>query len=105
MDFKPVACPKAITDKSGCVKAGDTPTGDSASSGNSGAQTSTTVAAPPASSVVAPVQSSGVDAPGGASGATAVKYQQCGGKMWTGATACAEGSTCTVQNDYYSQCL
>jgi len=110
VDFKPVACPKEITDKSGCIKAGDTPTGGSASpkpvsSVNSGSQTSTKVAAPPASSVVAPVQSSSVNAPGGAEGAAAAKYQQCGGKMWTGVTACAAGSTCTAQNDYYSQCL
>jgi len=32
-------------------------------------------------------------------------YQQCGGIGWTGATTCVSGSTCTVLNDYYSQCL
>jgi cellulose 1,4-beta-cellobiosidase len=32
------------------------------------------------------------------------KYGQCGGKGWTGATACVSGSTCKVVNDYYSQC-
>ena len=40
-----------------------------------------------------------------AGGATAAKYAQCGGTGWTGATACAAGSTCTVLNAYYSQCL
>lgn len=40
-----------------------------------------------------------------ASKATASKWQQCGGANWTGATQCESGSTCTKQNDYYSQCL
>ncbi|KAH8673142.1 hypothetical protein BGZ61DRAFT_521192 [Ilyonectria robusta] len=40
-----------------------------------------------------------------ASKATASKWQQCGGATWTGATQCESGSTCTKQNDYYSQCL
>ncbi|KAI8944976.1 family 10 glycosyl hydrolase [Xylaria longipes] len=35
----------------------------------------------------------------------AQKWGQCGGKGWTGCTVCAAGSTCTVGNDYYSQCL
>ncbi|KAG6832993.1 Exoglucanase [Tephrocybe sp. NHM501043] len=39
------------------------------------------------------------------SSATQVKYAQCGGISWTGATACASGTTCTVLNDYYGQCL
>ncbi|KAI1361383.1 glycosyl hydrolase family 61-domain-containing protein [Xylaria arbuscula] len=34
----------------------------------------------------------------------AALYGQCGGINWTGTTACAQG-TCTVLNDYYSQCL
>ncbi|KAF3022035.1 hypothetical protein E8E14_012745 [Neopestalotiopsis sp. 37M] len=33
------------------------------------------------------------------------KYGQCGGIQWTGSFQCAAGSTCQVQNDYYSQCL
>ncbi|KAI0468319.1 carbohydrate-binding module family 1 protein [Xylaria cf. heliscus] len=36
---------------------------------------------------------------------TVAKWGQCGGKGWTGCTVCAAGSTCTVGNDYYSQCL
>ena len=44
-------------------------------------------------------------APTGAAGATAAKYAQCGGRGWTGATACAAGSTCKFSNEYYSQCL
>ncbi|KAI0429673.1 family 10 glycosyl hydrolase [Xylaria sp. FL1042] len=33
------------------------------------------------------------------------KYGQCGGTGWTGCTVCASGSTCTIGNPYYSQCL
>lgn len=32
-------------------------------------------------------------------------YAQCGGQGWTGATTCVSGYTCTVSNQYYSQCL
>jgi hypothetical protein len=32
-------------------------------------------------------------------------YAQCGGVNWTGSTTCCSGSTCTSQNQYYSQCL
>ncbi|KAF9480035.1 beta-glucosidase [Pholiota conissans] len=32
-------------------------------------------------------------------------YQQCGGIGWTGGTTCVVGTTCTVLNEYYSQCL
>jgi cellulase len=41
----------------------------------------------------------------GSGAATAQKYAQCGGQGYSGATACASGSTCTKQNDYYSQCI
>ncbi|KAI0630393.1 hypothetical protein C8Q77DRAFT_1280451 [Trametes polyzona] len=30
---------------------------------------------------------------------------QCGGVGWTGSTTCAAGAVCTVQNEYYSQCV
>lgn len=33
------------------------------------------------------------------------KYSQCGGIGWTGTGSCVSGTTCTVSNDYYSQCL
>lgn len=32
-------------------------------------------------------------------------YNRCGGQGWTGATHCATGWKCVVQNKYYSQCL
>lgn len=39
------------------------------------------------------------------SAGSVAKWGQCGGQGYTGATACASGSTCKVQNPYYSQCL
>ncbi|KAK7454015.1 hypothetical protein VKT23_011525 [Stygiomarasmius scandens] len=41
---------------------------------------------------------------GGSSG-TVPQYGQCGGIGYSGPTQCASGSTCTVSNPYYSQCL
>ncbi|KAI6713521.1 endo-beta-1:4-glucanase D [Diplocarpon mali] len=38
-------------------------------------------------------------------GATVPKYGQCGGSNYKGSTTCADGSTCTSFNDYYSQCV
>jgi len=35
----------------------------------------------------------------------AVKYAQCGGQGWSGSTCCESGSTCTTNNQWYSQCL
>ncbi|THG99690.1 hypothetical protein EW145_g7216 [Phellinidium pouzarii] len=32
-------------------------------------------------------------------------WQQCGGIGWAGETTCISGSSCTVLNDYYSQCI
>ncbi|KAH8110570.1 hypothetical protein DFH11DRAFT_1514184 [Phellopilus nigrolimitatus] len=32
-------------------------------------------------------------------------WQQCGGIGWSGATTCVSGSSCSVLNDYYSQCV
>jgi len=38
-------------------------------------------------------------------GTCSPKWGQCGGISWTGATCCQSGSTCQVNNAYYSQCL
>ncbi|EIW63683.1 uncharacterized protein TRAVEDRAFT_26272 [Trametes versicolor FP-101664 SS1] len=35
----------------------------------------------------------------------AAEWGQCGGIGWSGATTCVSGTTCTVMNAYYSQCL
>ncbi|KFY56256.1 hypothetical protein V496_06744 [Pseudogymnoascus sp. VKM F-4515 (FW-2607)] len=76
VSFKSVACPLALTNKSGCVRSDDTPTGD----GNV-----------PTASGVAPASSTsaGTTTPStgpGTGGATVAKYGQCGGSGWTGGT-------------------
>lgn len=38
-------------------------------------------------------------------GGTLAKFAQCGGIGWTGTGTCVAGTTCTVNNEYYSQCL
>ncbi|KAF9872517.1 cellulase [Colletotrichum karsti] len=40
-----------------------------------------------------------------AAAAQAGAYAQCGGQGWSGATTCVSGYTCTVSNQWYSQCL
>jgi len=35
----------------------------------------------------------------------AAAYEQCGGSDWEGVTCCADGSTCTVADEFYSQCI
>lgn len=72
--------------------------------GGSASETSTT------SSSAAPTStttksSSTVSAPQTTSTNVAGKWEQCGGNGWTGPTTCVSGSTCTKQNDWYSQCL
>ncbi|CAE6483808.1 unnamed protein product [Rhizoctonia solani] len=62
------------------------------------------------SSAAVPTVTSAVATPSAApaqgnSGAAVAKYYQCGGASYTGPTNCAEGTTCVVQNPYYSQCL
>jgi acetylxylan esterase len=38
-------------------------------------------------------------------GNCAAKWGQCGGEGYTGPKCCQSGSTCTVSNQWYSQCL
>ncbi|KAK0311826.1 hypothetical protein LTR01_002740 [Friedmanniomyces endolithicus] len=53
VDYKQVTCPKALTDKTGCVRAGETPTGgDSASSSAAPVASSSSVAAASSASSV-----------------------------------------------------
>lgn len=35
----------------------------------------------------------------------AQQYAQCGGNSYSGPKACADGTSCVVQNEWYSQCL
>jgi cellulase len=62
-------------------------------------------AAPAPASTLATIAKPAATEGAGSGTATAQKYAQCGGQGYTGATACASGSTCTKQNDYYSQCI
>ncbi|KAI0143403.1 carbohydrate-binding module family 1 protein [Xylariaceae sp. FL1272] len=55
----------------------------------------------PAAVTSAPASSA---AASGAVGAQSL-YGQCGGINWTGATACAAGSSCNSYNPYYYQCI
>ncbi|RSL98933.1 Mannan endo-1,4-beta-mannosidase C [Fusarium oligoseptatum] len=54
---------------------------------------------PPSSTTTGTTQPTQTDGP------RQVKYGQCGGSGWTGPTLCESGSTCQVQNQWYSQCL
>lgn len=101
VDFEPVPCPgQATSDWESCQCYGQTATdvtpvgltgGTSPSSSAPGSSTSTSTPTSTSTSSSA--------------GATQTIYGQCGGSGWTGPTACASGTTCTEQNQYYSQCL
>ncbi|KAF9445683.1 carbohydrate-binding module family 1 protein [Macrolepiota fuliginosa MF-IS2] len=67
----------------------------SSSSASSSSGTSTTSTVNPTTTTIT----------SSAASATQTQYGQCGGQGWTGATACATGTTCQVLNAYYSQCL
>ncbi|KAI0601067.1 carbohydrate-binding module family 1 protein [Biscogniauxia sp. FL1348] len=67
-------------------------------------QTSTTKA-PSVSTTQALAASSSAATTGTAETCAQAKWAQCGGINWAGCSACASGTTCKSQNDYYSQCL
>lgn len=77
VDYKQVTCPKAITDKTGCVRAGETPTDDGESSSSpvaSSSDAASSSAAPASSSQAAssaPASSSAAAAPSSSSAAAA----------------------------------
>ncbi|KAH7361908.1 exoglucanase [Plectosphaerella cucumerina] len=50
----------------------------------------------------APAATTTAGTPGGP---TAPQWGQCGGQGWSGPTQCVAGTTCTVVNDWYHQCL
>jgi len=108
VDWEMVACPEALTNLSGCVRIGDTPTGPPSVptyTGTFGSSTSTQITtstiktSPTTSPTTAPT------APSNPGSCTASEYSQCGGIGWTGCTSCAAPFTCQVGNAYYSQCL
>ncbi|KAF3930327.1 Endoglucanase-4 [Dactylella cylindrospora] len=70
-------------------------------------RTSTTTARPSTTTTTVSTTTirSTTSAPATTGGVSVPKYGQCGGIGWSGATVCASGSTCSVINPYYSQCL
>nr|QBX90225.1 glucuronoyl esterase CE15 [Punctularia strigosozonata] len=75
-------------------------TGSSTSSSTSVISSITPTPVPTTSPTTVPTTSA--PAP---TGAPVAKWGQCGGIGWTGSTTCTSGTTCTVLNAYYSQCL
>ncbi|KAG0646442.1 putative endo-beta-1 [Hyphodiscus hymeniophilus] len=69
------------------------------------APTSTTVKATSMTTPISKTSTKTTSSQASATGAVVAKYGQCGGSGWTGGTVCVAGSTCTVSNTYYSQCL
>ncbi|KAF7552359.1 hypothetical protein G7046_g7432 [Stylonectria norvegica] len=107
--FKQVQCPKAITAISGCTRdddssfpafSGDTSSSDVVSVSSSSSSTTKTTKTTTKSVAAATSAAS-------SSGATAALYAQCNGAVaqYPKALACASGSKCVYQNDWYSQCL
>ncbi|KAH6672951.1 glycoside hydrolase superfamily [Halenospora varia] len=93
---------KAVTSTTSGVKVVSTTLATSASSS---AAVTTTLATSTKSSAVAVTSSAASTATSGSSTGTITKWGQCGGSGWTGTGSCVSGSTCTYQNDWYSQCL
>jgi cellulase len=78
--------------------------GSSSSSGSTASNTPTSTK--PASTSTKPAStSSSAPASSSTAAGTIAHYGQCGGQGWTGGTACVSPFTCTVSNQYYSQCL
>ncbi|PQE04355.1 glycoside hydrolase family 45 protein [Rutstroemia sp. NJR-2017a BBW] len=115
VSFQQVACPAALTAKSGCVRANDAineqPTGPSAvptwTSGSGYTSTSTSTTTKSSGGGGGTTTSTTTTSAGGGSGTgtPVAHYGQCGGIGYSGSTACASPYTCTVVNPYYSQCL
>ncbi|KAG6852149.1 Exoglucanase [Blastosporella zonata] len=79
---------------------GSTYSGTTSSSSSAAASSSSSTTTTKAATTVAATSTSSA----AASTATQVQYGQCGGIGWTGPTVCATGTTCQVNNAYYSQC-
>jgi len=79
------------------VPGGAAPTGGAptTTAGNPGTTTRATTTQQAPTTTPAPT-----GAPGGQT-----RYGQCGGSGWSGPTACVAGSSCSVINDWYHQCV
>jgi len=119
--FQTVTCPAALTARSGCVRAGESPTGpgsvptytsgapssstvvkssSTSSSTKVTSSTSTSISKPTSTTTSSKASSTSVSG-----GAGVARYGQCGGNGYAGSTTCAAPYTCTYSNDWYSQCL
>jgi len=65
----------------------------------------TTQAPPRSSTLVTSARPVTTSASNGGGCTPIAKYQQCGGTGYTGCGTCASGSSCSVVNPYYHQCL
>jgi len=100
VNWQTVACPTAITDKSGCIRSDQSGNGNTIGQGgatsSSSSRTSTSSRTTSTSTHTTSTSS--------ANGSGQTLYGQCGGTGWSGPTTCASG-TCKVSNQWYSQCL
>ncbi|KAL2197729.1 glycosyl hydrolase family 61-domain-containing protein [Corynascus similis CBS 632.67] len=67
--------------------------------------TTTSSSNPAPSTTLRTTTSAAQTTPPPTNGNVQTKYGQCGGRDWSGPTACAAGSSCSVLNDWYSQCV
>ncbi|KAJ1567369.1 hypothetical protein HK096_010083, partial [Nowakowskiella sp. JEL0078] len=79
---------------------------EGSSSGGSGQTTTTTTKTTTTTAkTTTGVKTTTTTTAAGSGGNCAAKYAQCGGQTYSGPTCCASGSTCTYNNQWYSQCL
>lgn len=82
------------------------PTSTSRASSSTAAVTSSTSSARSSTLTTSTtVRTSSSSAPAATATNLAPQYGQCGGQGWTGPTQCVSPYTCTVANQWYSQCL
>ncbi|KAI1360987.1 family 10 glycosyl hydrolase [Xylaria arbuscula] len=77
-------------------------TGVSGTTTSASSATTTTANATTTTTLVTSTTTSATATP---TSCTVAHWGQCGGLSYIGCTVCASGTTCTVSNDYYSQCL
>lgn len=92
-------------DASGAAPAPTSTAASSTASSTSAASTTSVKTTSTATSTSSSSSQTAATTTSTATGATQTAYGQCGGTGWTGPTVCASGSTCTVSNAYYSQCI
>lgn len=89
------------------ITAGGSPGGNNGGGGGGSTPTPTTTTTTPVQTPTMTTTTKTTPPPnnGGGGGATQTVWGQCGGKGWTGATACGSEAHCTSYNPYYYQCV